>query len=47
MSLFGRLRLAKTSSSQQRKSQSSGDGIKNASVRNPSLFPNRALKVYL
>ena len=47
MSLFGRLRLAKTSSSQQRKSQSSEDGIKNASVRNPSLFPNRALKVYL
>ena len=38
MSFFGRLRQAKTSSSQERKSHSSGDGIKNASVRNLSFF---------
>ena len=38
MSFFGHLRQAKTSSSQERKSHSSGDGIKNASVRNLSFF---------
>ena len=38
MSFFGRLRQAKTSPSQERKSHSSGDGIKNSSVRNLSFF---------
>ena len=47
MSFFGRLGQAKTSSSQERKSHSSGDGIKNASVRNLSFFISkpRALKL--